>query len=133
MANRNYSPPAGCMEKEVVTLFAKVTFGAAGSPTLTRGKGIRSVSRSGAGVFVFTFGTATPAATDKYVALLGVPQPTFIKASAPSAPLLEVTTDSATNGSVTVTLRADAAGAATDPASGEVGIFQFHLSNSGAL
>lgn len=130
MASRYFNQSHYALEQEVVHLYAKVTFGATGAPTLTRGKGIKSVSRSGAGVFVFTFGTANPAQTDKYNALLATRQPTFVKGSAPSAPLMEITTDDVANGSVTVTLRADAAGSATDPANGEVGFFEFELANS---
>jgi hypothetical protein len=132
MANRNYYPEHYSLEPQPVTIWAKVTFGASGAPTLTRGKGIKSVSRSSAGVFVFTFGAGST--TDKYNNLLGAKQPTFVKASAPSAPLMEITTDAvAASGAITVTLRADAAGAATDPANGEIGFFEFVLNNSSAV
>lgn len=49
MANRAWHRHQGGLEIGVVHLYAKVTIGANGAPTLSRGKGIASVSRVGAG------------------------------------------------------------------------------------
>lgn len=134
MSQRNYYPPLGSLDPEVVNIHAVITFGASGAPTITRGKGIKSVTRSSAGVFVFVFGATAGTGVDVFPTLLGVDQPTFLKATQPSAPQLEITTNAvATTGSLTVTLRAPGAGAsATDPASGEIGYFRFVATNSKA-
>lgn len=53
MSSHSFHPALGCLEIGVVTLFAKVTVGAAGAPTLTSGKGITSVTRNSAGKYTF--------------------------------------------------------------------------------
>jgi hypothetical protein len=53
MANRNYNR-AQALEKEVKSLYAEISIGAAGAPTLVRGLGIASVARDSAGVYTVT-------------------------------------------------------------------------------
>ena len=48
MANRNFSR-FQALEKEIKALYAEVAIGATGAPTLTKGLGIASISRKGAG------------------------------------------------------------------------------------
>lgn len=138
MANKLFSKARYQLVPEVVDLWAKVTWATgagtgSGNPTCSS-PGIKSVVRDGTGVFTFSFGdpNAPSAAKDTYPEVLFIAQPTFKKASAPSAGALEFTTDSITAGAVTVTLRADEGGSAADPANGEIGYFHFVLRQSSA-
>lgn len=137
MANRYFTQFPKTLEKEVVMLFARVSFGAAGAPTLdaTNSKGIVSVTRNGAGVFTVVLGTKV-GMLDVYPRLLGaqVVFNTVGTGNAPAAPLLEVSADAvATAGSASLQLTfRNAAGTATDPASGEVALIELKLKNSTA-
>lgn len=64
MANRRFNQFQGTLEREVVKLYGKVAIGASGDPTLNTdySKGIASISRSSAGVYLVTL-------SDKYWAL----------------------------------------------------------------
>lgn len=64
MANRRFEHKLLSLESDPVTLWAVVTIGAAGAPTLTRGKGITSVTRSGTGQYYLTL-------QNKYYRFLG--------------------------------------------------------------
>lgn len=46
----------GTFERDVVVIHAEVAIGASGAATLTRGKGIKSVAKTGTGEYTFTFG-----------------------------------------------------------------------------
>ena len=79
MANRSFVLPSFQLEKQVVRLYARVTFGASGAPTLVanRCKGIVSVTRNSTGVYTFVFGTnaantTAQASLDFYYRLLSV-------------------------------------------------------------
>jgi len=48
------------LEKEVMEIFAKISIGAAGAPTLSLGKGISSVVRNSAGTYTVTFSGPIP-------------------------------------------------------------------------
>jgi hypothetical protein len=61
--NRLYGQYDYSLEKDLVHLYAKVAIGGTGAPTLSRGKGIASVVRNGAGDYTVTF-------QDKYRAFL---------------------------------------------------------------
>ena len=61
MANRNFNKRQA-LEKEVKDLYAKITIGASGAPTLTTGYGISSITRKGAGNYRLIL-------EDKYYAL----------------------------------------------------------------
>lgn len=130
MANRLYTPVAFHLEKNVVDLFADVTFGATGAPTLVKAnsKGFLSVTRTSAGLFVVTLGGS--AGVDKYNRLLSC-QATFILATGiPAAPVMHVV--SCTGSVCTIQFETAAAGSATDPASGEEVLLHLSLSNSKA-
>lgn len=64
MANRNFNRMQA-LTKEAKTLFAKVSIGASGDPTLdtTNSLGVASITRDSAGVYILTL-------EDKYNALL---------------------------------------------------------------
>jgi hypothetical protein len=123
-------------EKKVVSVFAKVTFGASGAPTLTTtsSKGIVSVTRNSAGTFTFLFGTKA-GMLDTYVKLLCIKHvfDTSGTSSAPASPSVYVALNSiATVGTSTIKIVFNAAGTATDPASGEIVYLEFILGDSTA-
>jgi len=126
MANRMFNQFQGTLEKGVVTLFAEVSFGASGAPTLVRGKGIASVSRTSTGLFVVTL-------QDSYILTLGLGS-AWKGTGAPAGNEVVLDTDSVANGTPAVTLKVyTSAGALVDPASGESVLLSFTLSNSTAL
>lgn len=128
MSNRLYTQFRYSLEKKVVDLFADVTFGATGAPTLvsTKSKGIKSITRSSAGKYVITL-------SDAYVGLLLVKH-IFINSTAPASPSSYVVSHTVGSANpATVTVQFNAAGTATDPASGEEVLLQFVLRDSGAL
>lgn len=56
--SHSYHKALGCLEIDVVTLYANVSIGAAGAPTLNTSpgsKGIASVTRNSAGNYTFVF------------------------------------------------------------------------------
>jgi len=128
MASRLFSQFRYSLEKDVVDLYAKVTFSGAGNPTSYSGKGIKSVARSAQGVFVFTL-------DDKYQKVLAA-DATFVLAagSFPAAPQMQITDDQSAGSTHAVTVQfANPAGTvATDPANAEVGLFHLQFSNSTA-
>lgn len=135
MANRLMGRNIMSLEKAPVVLFAKVTIGGTGSPTLSASQslGISAITRSAAGKYLVKFGG--PAGVDSYQRLM----------SANVVPL--VATTSAINGfsivadnsasavpHVIIQCVSGSAPAAADPASGEVLLMKFELSNfSGGL
>lgn len=131
MANRYFNQFRLSLEKSVVDLFADVTFGGTGAPTLVaaNSKGVASISRTSAGLYVITL-------SDSYVTPLLMVNHRFIKNSAtiPAAPLMYVVTQAVgTVAAPTITIQFDAvAGTAADPDSGDEVLLQFTLRNSTA-
>jgi hypothetical protein len=124
------------LEKKVVSIYAKVAFGASGAPTLSpvNSKGIVSVTRNGAGDYTFVFGTKA-GMLDTYVKLLAVRHiyDTSGPGAAPAAPGLYVKSNQVNvAGTCSLRLQLNAAGTATDPANGEIGYFEFVLGDSTA-
>lgn len=121
-------------EKRVVDVYAQVTFGASGAPTLNavNSKGVKSISRVSAGRYLVTFGTNAQLPVDTYVKLLCVKNvfDTTATAAAPAAPGMFVAAQALNVG--TITIQFNAAGTATDPASGEVAYIDFCLGDSTA-
>lgn len=141
MANRTLNHSYG-IEKQLVQVFAKVTFGASGAPTLSlpASKGIKSVVRNSAGNFTFTFGNsaAIQNSLDTYKKFLSA-NTLSLSSSAPAAPVMYVTSDqSAVFGTAAITVQfaapsgTNGALVATDPASGEVSLLEFTFGNSSA-
>lgn len=123
-----------------MTLFAQVTFGSSGAPSLittnARSKGIVSVTRNGTGEYTFVFGSVgSYTMLDLYQRLLGV-YVTFETGSTtkPAAPLLNVVASNVgTNGTASLQVQLyNDAGTATDPASTETSRWVFTLSQSNA-
>ncbi len=136
MANRYFTSVLQSMEKLPVLLFAKVTFGSSGAPTLVaiNSKGILSITRNSTGKYTFVFGTNS-ASLDTYYKLLNarVIFDTSGPAAAPAAPGMYITSNAvATAGTASLQVQLNLAGTAADPASGEIGYFEFILSNSSA-
>ena len=130
MANRWYNQFRLQLEKEVVSLFGKVTFGAAGAPTLVtaKSKGIYSIAHGATGVYTITL-------QDAYVSLLNLSW-VFLFASAPQSlggyVVSTTVGSSGTSKPEIVVTFVDDAGSAVDPADGEALLFQVNLSNSTA-
>lgn len=123
MANRNFNRKQA-LDKEVKEIYAKITIGATGAPTLVTADsiGVQSVTRSSAGVYVVTL-------QDKYVKLL------FLSANivTPTAEDVHVNMVSETVASSRqVTLRVCTGAVATDPANGDTLLVAFQLKNSTA-
>jgi hypothetical protein len=133
MANRRYrSQFRFSMHKDPVDIFARVSFGAAGAPTLdsANSPGIVSVTRNSAGNYTFVFGTNSQIALDSYNYLLNV-EARFVSSAAPASPGMFVSNNSISiPGTASITLQFNAAGVATDPASGEQVLLDFILRNS---
>ncbi len=133
MANKTFNHRQSA-PKLVTDVFAKITFGGTGAPTLSTlsSLGIKSVSRTSAGLYVITFGTPSVQPTfDTYTKLFMVNH-RFISATAPASPAMYIVTDaSATTGQIT--LQFNAAGSATDPGDGEVVLLEFTMGNSTSI
>lgn len=80
-------------EKRVVDVYGKVTFAAAGVPTLVQpsSKGLISVTQNGAGIYTFVFGTSLAVGKDTYVKLLNVSHIFETSGPAPVVPIACIT------------------------------------------
>lgn len=131
MANRRFNQFREALIPGSVDLFAQVTFGASGAPTLSGtaplpNRGIKSITRLSAGKYTILL-------QDSYYALLNVTH-AFIEASgAPASPSMYISSNAVTTASApAITVQFNAAGTATDPASGEIALIQIALKNSSA-
>lgn len=132
MANRRFEQFQFGLEKYKVTLYAAVTFGAAGVPTLGRSKGIASMVRISAGLYDVMFGkpasSTDPAMADLYNLLLFAARTAGPQAGAQASPAFQVVSDSVnTTGKVRILFTTG--GVATDPGNGEKMYLEFVLSN----
>lgn len=100
-------------ERDVVELFLKMSIGASGAPTIVNGKGIASVVRNSAGNYSVTL-------QDTYNLLLGADPVILSGASAPAAPDMNIQSETVASTKIVRVQFRDIAGAAADPASGEV-------------
>lgn len=135
MANRYFRQFLNTVEPQVVKLFARVTFGSTGAPTLVAAssKGIKSISRVSAGKYNITLGSSTLAET--YNALLNVKHlfdAIGNSGTAPAAPGMYLTANAVTTAG-TLQIVFNSAGTATDPASGEAVYMEITLKNSSAF
>lgn len=126
----NFWEPSFHNEPGRVTLDAKITFGASGAPTLTRGQFITSITRTSTGLYVLT----TSGPFSRFLGLTGV----FLVSTVPAANMgLSVVSAVTTTGAITFkTLAADnsatPAPVVIDPASGEILYLQVYVGNAGA-
>jgi len=135
MANRYNNQFQLTQEKRVTSIYAKVAFGATGAPTLSasNSKGVLSVTRNSAGTYTFVFGSGSGVSLqkDSYVKLLSAGVVLNSGASAPAAPGMYIKADNtSSNSQASIQIVMNAAGTATDPASGEIGYFQFIFGDS---
>lgn len=129
MANRRLQQFHWSNNAMPVHVYAQITFGASGAPTLNKGGNfISDVTRNSAGDYTLTF-------TDVWPQLLGVNCVFNSGSSLPAAPLMNIKDDS-TNDSTAKTMEivfSDAeTPAATDPADGEIVYLDFVFNNSSA-
>jgi hypothetical protein len=119
VSNRSFYIFRGSLNREVVTLYGKVTTSTAGAVSSQKSKGF-SVARTGTGAYTITLENA-------YADLLGV-QVTVVGANTASKGLTPVvTTSSVTNKSLVVQL-VSAPGTAADVVDGAVVVFAITLS-----
>jgi hypothetical protein len=125
MANRNWNR-AQNLEKEVKSIFARVTIGASGAPTLTKGPGFASIARDSAGLYTVTL-------QDQYNRLMHV-SITQLEADLEDL-AFQVTADNTTTSTKTFQFvckayDGDGAVAATDPSSGSILLIKVDLKNT---
>lgn len=127
MANRRFrSQFRFGMEAMVVELFANISIGAAGAPTLNQSasKGVESVVRDSAGQYTITL-------QDKYNSLLHMNVLQDSGTSAPAAPFVVLEAESVSSTKqLTIQCRAVDNSTATNPANGESMLVKITLSNS---
>ena len=112
-------------EAQVVDIYMNVSFGAAGAPTLTTKEnyGVTGITKTGTGAY-------TIALKSKFNRLMKFDS-VFLNATAPAAPGFYVVADNSGAASPNIQVQfVNAAGTATNPGSGEVGLFQVTLKNS---
>lgn len=119
------------MEKNPVDLWAQVTIGASGAPTLVtaNSKGIASITRNAAGTYTVTF-------QDSYYKLLNftsVSQNATGISASPDYGIFTTGTNVNTQTGGTVKFAYSTGGVATDPANGDTLYLCFTVSNSSAL
>jgi len=119
MANRNFNR-FQALEKEVKSLYAQVSIGASGAPTVVKALGITSVVRNSAGLYTITL-------DDKYNRLMSV-QVTVVAPTAEDLVVHLAASDVAS--AKTVQVRCLAAGVAADPASGDSLLIRIDVKNS---
>lgn len=118
VANKNFrSQFSYSYSAKVVTLRAQVNIGASGAPTIASGTGmaIKSITRTGVGRYSILLDAS-------YSALLGVTASIESGTSAPAAPSLNIVSQAVSTlaAPIVVIQMRDIAGAAADPASGEI-------------
>lgn len=105
-------------------VFASISFGTSGAPTLGGSAGyISSVARNNPGDYTITL-------ADSWFALLGLGHIFKFASAAPSAPLAYIKAEGVASTKTINVIFTDAAGTATDPASGEVVYLDLRLKNS---
>ena len=110
-----------------VNIFAQVSIGASGAPTLVSntGMGISSIVRNSAGKYTITF-------TNTFATLLDFNVGFISGASAPAAPGVNIVTNGVTVAAAPIIAFQcrNSSGVATDPASGEVLLIQTQMDRS---
>ncbi len=129
MANRWLNQFTKTLEKEVVHLFAQVTIGAAGAPTLVtnnQSKGFASITRTGAGAYDIVM-------QDSWYKFFGCYVTFESDGSGPAAPDVSVYDQAIDDNPGTFSLLCQNGGVDTDPANGEVMYIHLVVGNSSAL
>lgn len=108
------------METECKEIYAEIAIGGSGAPTLSRGTGVASISRSSAGLYVLTL-------QDKYMRLMHA---NVEIQSAAAQDLHAQSVSESVASAKTYSFRTVAAGVETDPSSGSVLRIALQLKNS---
>lgn len=119
MANRTFND-AQALEKEIKTLFVKIEIGASGAPTLVKGLGTSTVTRTSAGLYEVTL-------EDAYPFFMGF-EGTLLKSSAEDLTFQLTSETILTNKKFSFMTKA--AAVATDPSSGSVVYLTLHMKNT---
>lgn len=119
MANRNYNRHQS-LEKEVKSLYADVSIGASGAPTISKALGITSIVRDSAGVYILTL-------DDKYTRLMSFQVSQLVAAAEDLTFQLE---SEDVDGLKTIQFRCLTANVETDPSSGSRLLINIDLKNS---
>ena len=121
MANRNFHRVQS-LAREVKSVYANVSIGASGAPTLNANAsvGVASVSRDSAGVYIFTL-------DDKYNSLLHV---NIIQVEATAEDLTFQVESEAVASTKVITIQCKAAAVETDPSDGSVLLVKIDLKNT---
>ena len=98
-------------ERDLVRLPLKISIGSSGAPTISNGKGLVSITRNSAGNYTLQL-------KDMFNVLMHVGM-SIQSSSAPAAPIMHVVSETVNSTKTIVIQCRDAAGVATDPASGE--------------
>lgn len=126
MANRYTRQFTASNLPGVTSIFAKITYGASGAPTLATNGYISSVTRNSAGNYTLVF-------RDLWNALLGCNVVFDSGSSVPAAPLMYIASNlvaTAASKSLNIVFTDQDTPAATDPASGEISYLEIMLKNS---
>jgi len=130
MSNKRYrSQFRYSMDGKAIDVFARVTFGASGAPTIDAANsvGISNVTRNSAGDYTIKF-------TDQFVKLRMIEHlfdTTGASGAAPASPDMWLKAQSVnTSGGGTVRVVFNSAGTATDPASGEAVLLWVAMNDS---
>lgn len=142
MAQRLFTHQSYQAERNVVRLYAQLTFGSSGAVTLVtaNSKGFCKATKNSTGKYTLQFGTVSPGggvnAIDTYYKVLQM-TPTWDatgnSGTAPAAPAVYLTDNSvgtAGSGSFQITCLAANGGSATNPASGENLFLEVEVGNS---
>ena len=119
MADRSYPGHLQTLEQIPRKLYVEFSIGSSGAATLVRGKGVKSVAKTGTGIYLITL-------QDLYSRVLGMTWYVKNSSTVPNAPYVFESADSTllTTGTFTVSTAAfsGASGAVvvTEPASGNV-------------
>lgn len=100
-------------ERDLCDIYAKISIGAAGAPTLVNSKGIVSMTRNSAGNYTIVL-------KDQFYLFMSAGA-SFLNATAPAAPGMYVVSEQVNSTtSPSLIVQFNAAGSATDPGSGEL-------------
>lgn len=126
MANKTAYQFRYSYERDITDIYLKVNIGASGAPTIASGnaKGVTSISRTSAGLYVITL-------MQPYNRLLDCSSQSISGSSAQAAPMMTIVSETvASTKLVTLQYRAIDNSTATDPASGEVLLIHITVRNS---
>lgn len=134
MANRYYQQFPKSLIKEVVSVFANIPIGASGAvQTLNQSKnmGIKSVTRTSAGLYVITLGSSPQNSVDKYNSLLMVSSQILFNGVSAVRSMNVVSEAVISSGQIVI--QCSSGGSAVDPDSGSIIMLEIKLKNSSVI